>query len=273
MKKITLLFVTLLAFASLALNAQVARTLIWNPSTTTAIDGYKIYQATGFNSAVFSRIATLNGLMLPLTNLQSGNFYAWYGTAYKGTNESDRSNVATLDLRTNTVPVPVPTNIVVVPPYIYLVDFAPLVANPSFELSTNSWAITGNVMIRWYNFTSGTNALGFNVGQLTPNGVVSQTINTIVGSKYFLTFDLGIIGKVANQSARVVVQGTANNATKDIVLSNSIVDYVKATFYPQRIMFTADNTRTKITFYDTSATSDAIDMLLDTVKVSRVISE
>lgn len=142
--------------------------------------------------------------------------------------------------------------------------------NGSFEESYAGWTASGNQAIanfEPYSSTHGSHVAVFNWGQSAPNGILSQTFETVPGQNYQLQFDLGAFGYNKNtQRLRVVVVGHATQIDQTI----SIVGLGGGAtrWQTHAIEFIADGTSSTITFSDVSTTSNNIDMLLDHVRIS-----
>jgi Protein of unknown function (DUF642) len=145
--------------------------------------------------------------------------------------------------------------------------------NGSFEYGSAAWTFSGPY--DWsasistnprYGVTDGSQLVHFNWGQHEPNGGVSQTIATVPGREYALSFDVGAFS-MANrdeQRMRVTVRGT-----KDL-LSHEVIVYAPGTggrYRRQALTFVADSTATTLEFEDTSRKTTNVDLLLDNVSV------
>ncbi len=143
--------------------------------------------------------------------------------------------------------------------------------NGSFESADFAgWTASGNMGIavdNAYPTTDGANVLVFNWGQLTPNGMVSQSIATTAGQTYMVQFDMGVLAYSANeQRLAVTVQG-------DGVLVSDTVSMLGqggggVAWMAKSYMFVANSATTMLTFQDVSLTSLNVDMLLDHVRVA-----
>jgi hypothetical protein len=142
--------------------------------------------------------------------------------------------------------------------------------NGSFESDYAGWTVSGNQAIvsgEPFQATDGAKLVAFNVGQHTPNGVLAQSIATIAGHTYVLTFDLGAFS-AANQDEQkmeVTVQGDnlLNSEELSVFAPGNGNQYL-----PQSINFVADSNTTTITFRDISQTTTNVDLLLDNVQVT-----
>ncbi len=144
-----------------------------------------------------------------------------------------------------------------------------LLVNGSFEDDYTGWTTTGNQEIKFgspYTATDGARIAGFNTGQLTPNGVLSQSFPTLVGQTYQVEFDLGVLAYNANsQRMQVTVTGSGTLHQQTITIQG-----VSGTmrWLPQSLSFVANSNTTTLSFRDTSTTTNSIDLLLDNVRVS-----
>ena len=98
-----------------------------------------------------------------------------------------------------------------------------VLANGSFELGFTGWTTNGGNVI-WLNYapraTDGTNAVEFNAGQVTPNGVLAQSFVTTPGQTYQLAFDEGAIGGTPStpQSLQVTVSGSGTLLSQTVTV-------------------------------------------------------
>ncbi|MES2660549.1 MAG: Ig-like domain-containing protein [Verrucomicrobiota bacterium] len=174
---------------------------------------------------------------------------------YRANDGSLNSNVATVSL---TVSPPVIATLV----------------NGSFESGFTGWTTSGNLNIQGaspYVPTDGTKLAGFNGGNLTPNGVVSQSFATSAGVTYTLAFDAGILAYNTNsQTIQVTVTGTGSLLSQTITVTRSSGAAVR--WLPQSFTFVANSPSTTLAFRDLSATTNAVDLLLDNVRVTGAAS-
>ena len=95
--------------------------------------------------------------------------------------------------------------------------------------------------------------------------MLSQTLTTIPGERYGLSFNVGRAGGVINGRIRVLVQGSA------VVLDQILEFGAPGTgpFYiPQHISFVANSASTTLRFEDLSISRRLADSLLDDVRVT-----
>ncbi len=143
------------------------------------------------------------------------------------------------------------------------------VNNGSFESGATGWTTTGNLVIGspYSVATHGTKLVAFNSGDLTPNGVLSQTFATVAGQTYTLAFDAGVIANNTNsQNLLVTVVGTSSLLSQSIVING--LGGLATRWVPQSFTFVADSASATLTFRDQSATSGSLDLLLDKVRVT-----
>ncbi len=156
-------------------------------------------------------------------------------------------------------------------------DTTNLVGTPGFENGSNvaPWTKTGNCWAD--NFSaphSGNYYFAFNGGQTSPNGVVSQVINTTPGTSYTVKFWHGIL--VYNQTATQRINVTVKNASNGILIGplnfsrTATAGTTTITSWQQEsITFTADGATATIQFAD-DASNPTIntDLILDDVSMA-----
>ncbi|MEO7098263.1 MAG: DUF642 domain-containing protein [Luteolibacter sp.] len=144
-----------------------------------------------------------------------------------------------------------------------------LIVNGSFESNFTGWTTANNVSIQAgspYLPTDGTKLAGFNTGNSTPNGVLSQTITTVSGSTYTLAFNAGALAyNTQQQKLQVSVTGSSSLLSQVITLGG--IGGGSNNWTTQSFVFTANSTSTTITFSDASTATIALDMVLDKVSV------
>jgi Carbohydrate binding domain len=170
-------------------------------------------------------------------------------------------------------PAPVDTPTPTPPP----TDGQNLVGNPGFENGPDisPWTSTGNC---WADNGapphSGIYFIEFNGGQTTPNGVLSQVINTIPGTTYTLSFwqGMNVYNQTASQKMNVAVVTILG---KGILAANSYTMTATAgttlqTSWTHRVMsFVANTPFTTIQFADDASNPTRnTDLLLDDVWVT-----
>jgi hypothetical protein len=143
-----------------------------------------------------------------------------------------------------------------------------LLENPGFESDFAGWTVSGNAAVRFmapYRATEGARLVAFNTANTAPNGVLSQTFNTVPGQTYGVSFALGVLAYNRNtQVLGVDVRGTTMRSSKAYSLTNSSngIRWVTREF-----QFTADSARSTLTFRDRSTATQSIDLLLDAVMI------
>ena len=143
----------------------------------------------------------------------------------------------------------------------------PGLTNGSFELGLLGWTASGNLAVS-PRASQGTNCIEFNIGQLSPNGVISQSFGTVSGQSYTLAFDIGADGGTPTtpQSLLVTLQGNGALLSKTATVygpGDSSSKYTSTNF-----SFVANSATTLLTFQDVSPTGLNIDLLLDNVQIS-----
>ncbi len=143
--------------------------------------------------------------------------------------------------------------------------------NGSFESALDGWTVTGNVQSRTnvapYSATNGTKFAAFNTSNSTPNGTLSQAFTTSPGATYTLAFDVGVLAyNTQSQQFQVTCNGTSNVLNRSVTVIGPGNGTTRWT--PQSFTFTANSSSTVLTFRDTSSTTNAIDLLLDNVRLS-----
>jgi Carbohydrate binding domain len=151
-----------------------------------------------------------------------------------------------------------------------------LVGNPGFENGISNispWTSTGNCSADNYPGAahSGSYYFAFNGGDKPPNGVLSQVINTTLGTAYTLTFWQGISvwNQTASQKINVTVTGTGTLASQSYTITATAGTTSQVAWTQRTITFVADSASTTIQFAD-DATNPTIntDLLLDDVSVT-----
>ena len=123
-----------------------------------------------------------------------------------------------------------------------------LISNGGFTTDLAAWTTTGTVDL------SGS-SLRFGSGNAVGPHTASQTISTIAGATYELTFDYRDGRTDFNQSLQVTVDGAANLLTTPQIITDVAGDtYVRYTY-----SFTADSDSATVTFTDTSDTAGVAD--------------
>jgi lysophospholipase L1-like esterase len=157
-----------------------------------------------------------------------------------------------------------------IPATLSVISVATLV-NGSFESALDGWTVTGNVQSRTngapYSATDGTKIAAFNTSNTTPNGTLSQSFTTAPGATYTLAFDVGVLAyNTLSQQFQVTCTGTSNVLTRNVTVLGPGNGTTRWT--PQSFTFTADSSSTVLTFRDISSATNALDLLLDNVRLS-----
>jgi hypothetical protein len=148
--------------------------------------------------------------------------------------------------------------------------------NGSFESDYQGWTFSGNQGIRMtappYAASDGIKLVGFNAGNSTPNGILSQTFATTPGITYLLSFDMGVLAyNTAEQRLQVELSGSPVFFSETYAMRG--IGGGKTVWSTKNITFTADSTATIVTFKDVSTTTIALDLLLDHVRLEEVPTE
>lgn len=152
------------------------------------------------------------------------------------------------------------------------------VVNGNFEAgSLSGWTSTGNVALatkgsnsNFYfgagNFgQNGNYAAAFNAGDTTPNGVLSQTFSTVIGTAYQLSYDFGataggtqsLLAEILTMSNAVLASQIATDSNPNMLLSSFTLN------------FTASSASTTVRFSDRSSNvTTSLDGVLDNVAVN-----
>ena len=142
--------------------------------------------------------------------------------------------------------------------------------NGSFESGYAGWTQTGNQEIRNlspYIASDGTRLVAFNTGNLAPNGVLSQTFPTTSGATYTVAFDAGLYSfSTSTQSLQVSVMGSNSRLSQVVNLSANTNGATR--WFPQSFTFVANSATSTLSFRDQSPTSNGLDLLLDSVRVT-----
>lgn len=146
--------------------------------------------------------------------------------------------------------------------------------NGSFEAELNAWTSSGNVSIQappLYLPTQGSRLVSFNSANSIPNGVLSQSFATVPGQTYTLAFDVGVFSYNTNsQALQVTVTGTGSLLSRTITLNGN--GNGSNRWAPQSFTFVADSTNSLIRFRDISASTAALDLLLDHIRITEAVN-
>jgi CSLREA domain-containing protein len=155
-----------------------------------------------------------------------------------------------------------------------LVTATAVIANGSFEDGFAGWNAAGNMSIQSfppYVPRDGSILVSFNDGDRLPNGVITQVLPTQPGQAYRLEFDVGVLAYNTNsQRMGVGVQGTASLVSDTITLTG--LGGGRILWVSKSYTFTADSAATTLKFSDLSTTTKSIDLLLDNVRVTPLVT-
>jgi len=144
--------------------------------------------------------------------------------------------------------------------------------NGSFEAGYQGWTSSGNQAIQSappYAASNGSQLVVFNGGNLTPNGILTQTFTTVAGQTYTLTFDAGVLSfNTKSQTLGVTVTGTGILLTQAITING--LGGGTNRWLPQSFTFVANQSTSTLTFVDQSTSTNNLDLLLDNVCVTRI---
>jgi uncharacterized repeat protein (TIGR03803 family) len=145
---------------------------------------------------------------------------------------------------------------------------APSLTNGSFESGYTGWSTSGHqtVVTNATQATDGTKLVVFNNGNTAPNGVLAQSFATTPGQLCTLRFDVGVLAYNRNIQ-RLQVTATGNSALWSQVISVTGAGGGTVRWTPQTHSFVPDSPSTTLTFRDISSTTNALDLLLDHVRI------
>ncbi len=156
------------------------------------------------------------------------------------------------------------------------VSAAEVLTNGNFETgSFTGWTTTGNVNIGsvpYFGLNSGTYGqylAAFNGGNQAPNGTLSQSFHTVVGSTYSFSFDYGVTNGGNQSLIASVLDGTTSTLLASLLVSTSSQTPQTAT-----ISFGALSGSSIIRFTDVAG-NDSFnqDIGIDNVSVSGAVPE
>lgn len=144
--------------------------------------------------------------------------------------------------------------------------------NGGFENGLAGWQSSGNAVVSTTAGASqGTAALVFGDNESVSNGAVTQRFPTTPGQVYRLSFDMGVRAfNTQPQSLAVKVTGATNLLTATHGMAG--VGGGITVWSSKTGLFTADGGETTVEFRDVSITSGSIDLLLDKVRITRVLA-
>jgi len=143
-----------------------------------------------------------------------------------------------------------------------------VLTNGSFESGYTAWQATGNQEIfTGTTVTDGFNALVFNNRNQQPNGVLSQTFNTVVGKTYSVTFDIAATGW--QTTLQMGFQVTVTSGTVSLLSQVATISGQGTGIWwaSKSYTFVATGTSATIRFGDTSLGSINTDLVLDNVRI------
>ncbi|MEO8614597.1 MAG: DUF642 domain-containing protein [Luteolibacter sp.] len=150
-----------------------------------------------------------------------------------------------------------------------LTVLATALVNGSFESGYTGWTASGNQEIQSaapYVATDGIKLVVFNSANRPATGVLAQTFATSPGVVYQLSFDLGVLSFNTNEQ-RMQVDLTGNATLVSQTFSLLGFSGGSKRWDAKSFNFTADSSTTTLTFRDRSPKTDALDLLLDNVRV------
>lgn len=149
---------------------------------------------------------------------------------------------------------------------------SPGFVNGSFESTAAGWSVVGNVVFSNSTAaTQGAKTAVFNDAGTNPNGELSQTFATVPGQLYRIRFDMGVYAfNTLQQQLRLAVTGNNELLARNYTLSGT--GGGTTVWSAKDETFTADGTSASVVFRDLSATSGSIDLLLDNVRITRVLA-
>lgn len=139
--------------------------------------------------------------------------------------------------------------------------------NGGFESGFDRWNTAGNVRTQPASpAPDGSKVVGFNAGNSAPNGALWQTFLTSPGVTYLLTFQMGVLAyNTSEQILDVEVSGNNPLLSRQCLLRGTGGGTTH--WQSKALFFTADGEETTLRFLDHSATTVAVDLLLDAVKI------
>ncbi len=143
-------------------------------------------------------------------------------------------------------------------------------SNGSFEAGETGWTMTGNRLNYasdgTYVATDGVKMMVLNGGNTLPNAIFTQTITTVPGQFYVLSFDVGILGlNASGQQLGVSVEGSGSLVAQIEPLPGN--GQGVSVWSGKSYAFTANSTSAILTFQDQSSSSNGVDLLLDNVRI------
>lgn len=147
----------------------------------------------------------------------------------------------------------------------------PMLANGSFEQNLTGWTKTGAVgVVTNQGQTDGVRAVNFNGGNNPPGSAntLFQTVNTVVGQKYYVEFDFRKYGTATGTAA---LDSRIINVANSALLANLAVSdtagagggSLTADYTTYDYSFNAAGAATRLTFVDQSVGTVSFDPMLD----------
>ncbi len=147
-----------------------------------------------------------------------------------------------------------------------------LITNGSFESGITGWTISGagTNACAGQGATHGTKSLAFNSGNAPNAGIASTSIATVAGQVYSVSFDLGAYAVTSGINAAQLLNFQVLGSTT--LINETVADAGSNpnSFSNFRFSFVADSGSTTLRFADASSSTNAIDLMLDNVKMFHV---
>lgn len=141
--------------------------------------------------------------------------------------------------------------------------------NGSFEQGLVAWSASGNLGLQSnlpYAPTQGAQLMSFNGGNAVPNGVLSQTVRTLPGQTYVLSFDMGVLAyNTQVQRMQLEVSGEAQIFSQ--IYSLAGLGAGRNRWTEISVPFLATGSLTTLAFRDRSSVTGNLDLLLDNIRL------
>lgn len=158
-----------------------------------------------------------------------------------------------------------------------MVGYCNQVVNGDFSASSTGWAFSGQVVVANSAAYVGCCATGdtgtgnfaaFGGGDGPDDGQITQTIATIAGQQYSLTFLYGAFSSPSGRGTQsiAIAAGDLSTTLVSATSSRELSDVLSSYQYN----FVASGATTTLTFTDVSTSTSSIDAFLDNVDVERV---
>jgi len=148
---------------------------------------------------------------------------------------------------------------------------SPGFVNGGFENDAVGWTTIGNALISTaHAATQGAKTLVFNSSESPPNGVMLQSFATVPGQSYRLRFDMGVTA-FNSLEQRMQLDVTGDGPLLSKTYSAFGTGGGTLAWSGKSETFTANSKITLLTFTDRSTATNSIDLLLDNVRVTRVL--